>query len=197
MRKPEATCTENSRPYIGRSIGKTNIKELLIEVTSPEQVGLRKNIQKITSPPNINKNDVMMSNPSNNIKVNQDTTNNPLEMPDNPNKQGNEKIRNKEGNNQEYEPINHPIANCEIKIKRTVDLPENNTEQTNEKTTFKVNDNELEQTNCQPKTEVDHANISAKPIITHNHMYNEYPKHNRERHKDINLTEKTNREQSV
>jgi hypothetical protein len=64
---------------------------------------------------------------------------------------------------------------------------------TNEKTTFKVNDNELEQTNCQPKTEVDHANVSAKPIITHNHMYNEYPKHNRERHKDINLTEKTNR----
>jgi len=36
MRKPEATCTENSRPYIGRSIGKTNNKELLIEVTSPE-----------------------------------------------------------------------------------------------------------------------------------------------------------------
>jgi hypothetical protein len=56
-----------------------------------------------------------------------------------------------------------------------------------------VNDNELEQINCQPKTEVFHANISAKPIITHNHMYNEYPKHNRERHKDINLTEKTNR----
>jgi hypothetical protein len=48
-------------------------------------------------------------------------------MPDNPNKQGNEKIRNKEGNNQEYQPINYPIANCEIKIKRTVDLPENNT----------------------------------------------------------------------
>jgi hypothetical protein len=33
-RKPEATCTENSRAYIGRSIGKTNSKELLIEVTS-------------------------------------------------------------------------------------------------------------------------------------------------------------------
>jgi hypothetical protein len=32
--------------------------------------------------------------------------------------------------------------------KKDVDLPENNTEQTNEKTTFKVNDNELEQTNC-------------------------------------------------
>jgi len=131
-----------------------------------------------------------MSNPSNNIKVNQDTTKNPLEMPDNPNKQGNEKIRNKEGNNQEYEPINHPIANCEIKIKRTVELPENNTEQTNEKTTFTVNDNELQQTNCQPKTEVDHANISAKPIIIHNHIHIEYPKHNREKHKDINLTEK-------
>jgi hypothetical protein len=112
-------------------------------------------------------------------------------MPDNPNKHGNEKIRNKEGNNQEYGPINHPITNCEIKIKRTVGLPENNTEQTNEKTTFKANDNELvEQTNCQPKTEVDHANISAKPIIIHNYIHNEYPKHNRERHKDINLTEK-------
>ena len=142
MRKPEATCTENSRPYNGRSIGKTNNKELLIEVTFPEHIGLGKNIQKITSPPNINKNDVMMSNPSNDIKVNQDTTKNPLEMPDNLNKQGNEKIRNKDGNNQEYGPINHPIANCEIKIKRTVDLPENNIEQTNEKTTFKVNDNE-------------------------------------------------------
>ena len=47
----------------------------------------------------------MISNPSNNIKVNQDTTKNRLEMPDNPNKQGNEKIRNKKGNNQEYEPI--------------------------------------------------------------------------------------------
>jgi hypothetical protein len=32
----------------------------------------------------------------------------------------NEKIRNKDGNNQEYEPINHPIANCEIKTKRTL-----------------------------------------------------------------------------
>jgi hypothetical protein len=111
-------------------------------------------------------------------------------MPDNPNKQGNEKFRNKEGNNQEYEPINHPITNCEIKIKRTVELPKNTTEQTNEKTTFKANDNELEQTNCQSKTEVNHANISAKPIIIHNHIHNEYPKHNRERHKDINLTEK-------
>ena len=79
-----------------------------------------------------------------------------------------------------------------------VELPENNTEQTNKKTTsIWVNDNELEQTNCQPKTEADHANISAKPIITHNYMYNEYPKHNRERQKDINLTEKANREQSM
>ena len=111
-------------------------------------------------------------------------------MPDNPNKQGNEKIRNKEGNNQEYEPINPPIANCEIKIKTTVELPENNTEQTNEKSTYKVNDIELEQTNCQPKTEVDHANISVKPIIIHSHIHNEYPKHNRERHKDINPTKK-------
>jgi hypothetical protein len=49
MRKPEATCTENSRPYIGRSIGKTNNKELLIEVTFPEHIGLVKNIQEITS----------------------------------------------------------------------------------------------------------------------------------------------------
>jgi uncharacterized protein with FMN-binding domain len=56
--------------------------------------------------------------------LNQDTTNNPLEMPDNPNKRRNEKIRNKDGNNQEYESINHPIANCKIKIKRTVDLPD-------------------------------------------------------------------------
>ena len=130
MRKSEATSTENSSPYIERSIGKTNTKELLIEVTSPERIGLGENIQEITSPPNINKNDVMMSNPSNNRKVNQDTTKNPLEMHDNSNKQGNKKIKNKEGNNQEYEPINHPIAHCKIKIKRTVELPENNTEQT-------------------------------------------------------------------
>ena len=83
MRKSEATSTENSSPYIERSIGKTNTKELLIEVTSPEHIGLGENIQEITSPPNINKNDVMMSNPSNNRKVNQDTTKNPLEMHDN------------------------------------------------------------------------------------------------------------------
>jgi hypothetical protein len=70
-----------------------------------------------------------------------------------------------EYNNQEYQPINYPIANCEIKIKRTVDLPENNTGQTNEKITFKVNDNELEQTNCQPKTEVDHAPCPQKEFL--------------------------------
>jgi hypothetical protein len=53
-----------------------------------------------------------MSNPSNNIKVNQDTTKNPLEMPDNPNKRRNEKIINKDGNNQEYEPITGFLMIC-------------------------------------------------------------------------------------
>lgn len=130
-----------------------------------------------------------MSNTSVKSRASQDTTKNPSEIPAIPIKRGNEMIRNREVNNHEHETVKNQRINSELKAKTTTEQSENSEVQINEKSTLKADEKKLEQIICQPKAEADHTNISANPIIIHNHIHNEYPRQNRERHNDISPTE--------